>query len=364
MFTEASELSAVPLTELWDELRRQEQLISRSRARQLTLLREITRRSQMRPVSAVDIAGELDVSADTARALLDTASATPEHSDQMAGMAAGGCSFDRANAMARLLQAGAEPDTLDAAKEHDIAGINRLRNMTRRVRRRDEEQAHAERHVRSHTSLDESVGFISAQLPAYDWKLVTTALDHRADRFPAKGESTREQLRADALVAMAMDSLSGMSAAENHMGSHITILVDAERAGQTSCEAGVGIAGGPRIGPNLLEELMCGGSIEIVLDGVTGVPVAVGPTTDTVPPKTRRNVLARDGGCTVDACWSTYRLEVHHILPRGEGGTHDMENLTTLCWWHHHGQVHGQGNRIDPDSPPKRRKIIPSHRPP
>jgi len=361
MFTDSFELSAVSVTDLWSELRRQEEVISRSRARQLALLRELNRRLNVRPV---DVAGELDVSADTAKALLATASATPELSPQMASLEAGDSSFDRSNAMARLLQAGAGPETLEAAKERDIAGINRLRAMTRRIRRRDEEQAHAERHVRSHTSLDESVGFISAQLPAYDWQLVTTALDHRADRFPTKGESTREQLRADALVAMAMDSLSGMSAAETHVRSHITILVDAERAGQTSCEAGVGIVGGPRIGPNLLEELMCGGSVEIVLDGVTGVPMAVGPTADTVPPKTRRNVLARDGACTVDSCWSTYRLEVHHILPRGEGGTHDMENLTTLCWWHHHREVHGRGNRIDPDSPPNRRTIIRSNHPP
>jgi 5-methylcytosine-specific restriction endonuclease McrA len=87
--------------------------------------------------------------------------------------------------------------------------------------------------------------------------------------------------------------------------------------------------------------------------------LAVGPTTRVIPPKVRRFVLARDGGCVIDGCTSTYRLEVHHIVPRSEDGTHDPDNLVTVCWWHHHVAIHGQGQRIDPTSPPKRRRLIP-----
>ena len=36
-------------------------------------------------------------------------------------------------------------------------------------------------------------------------------------------------------------------------------------------------------------------------------------------------VLARDAGCTVYGCNSTYRLEVHHIVPLSGGGTHTPE---------------------------------------
>ncbi|NNF87899.1 MAG: hypothetical protein HKM97_05200, partial [Acidimicrobiia bacterium] len=64
-------------------------------------------------------------------------------------------------------------------------------------------------------------------------------------------------------------------------------------------------------------------------------------------------------------CTSRYRLEIHHIIPRSQGGTHDLENLTTLCWWHHHIAIHGRGHHIDPHSPPHRRRIIPpGHDPP
>ena len=75
-------------------------------------------------------------------------------------------------------------------------------------------------------------------------------------------------------------------------------------------------------------------------------------------------VIARDGGCVVDGCDSRYRLEVHHVIPRSEGGSHDAENLVTLCWYHHHVAIHGRGMRLDPQSPPGRRRLIPAGRDP
>ena len=37
-------------------------------------------------------------------------------------------------------------------------------------------------------------------------------------------------------------------------------------------------------------------------------------------------------------------------------------NLATLCWWHHHVAVHRRGMRIDPQSPPQRRRLLPTSR--
>ncbi len=65
----------------------------------------------------------------------------------------------------------------------------------------------------------------------------------------------------------------------------------------------------------------------------------------------------RDGGCTADGCSSRYRLQPHHMQWRTDGGDHDPDNLTTLCWFHHHVIIHGLGYRLDPDSPPQRRRF-------
>lgn len=53
----------------------------------------------------------------------------------------------------------------------------------------------------------------------------------------------------------------------------------------------------------------------------------------------RRRALERDGErCTVNrllggACAG--RLHVHHIVPRGDGGTDALDNLGTVCAAHH-----------------------------
>jgi hypothetical protein len=112
------------------------------------------------------------------------------------------------------------------------------------------------------------------------------------------------------------------------------------------------------VGPDALERILCNGALEV--DALTegGTLLGVGATTRNIPPRMRRAVLARDGGCTAAGCTSRYRLQVHHIRARSRGGSHDPANLTTLCWYHHHVVVHGHGFRIDPSSPRAARRFL------
>jgi len=57
-----------------------------------------------------------------------------------------------------------------------------------------------------------------------------------------------------------------------------------------------------------------------------------GRNTTTIPPRVRREVLARDQHrCQAPGCGRTRFLEVHHIVARQQGGTNQLENLITLC---------------------------------
>jgi hypothetical protein len=59
-------------------------------------------------------------------------------------------------------------------------------------------------------------------------------------------------------------------------------------------------------------------------------------TTRDISKRTRRFVWRRDGGrCCVPGCRSARHLDLHHIVPRAEGGGHEPENLTLLCSGHH-----------------------------
>ena len=67
----------------------------------------------------------------------------------------------------------------------------------------------------------------------------------------------------------------------------------------------------------------------------------------TIPPAIRRQVMRRDRQrCAVIGCANHLFLDVHHVDPRSEGGSHDPERLVTLCGSHHR-QAHAGSLCID-----------------
>ena len=58
--------------------------------------------------------------------------------------------------------------------------------------------------------------------------------------------------------------------------------------------------------------------------------------TQDIPPSVRRLVWRRDGGkCTLASCRSAANLELHHIIARSDGGTHEPSQIVLLCDSHH-----------------------------
>jgi hypothetical protein len=71
-----------------------------------------------------------------------------------------------------------------------------------------------------------------------------------------------------------------------------------------------------------------------------------------VPPALRRAVLRRDERrCRVAGCRNATFLDLHHIRPRSEGGSHGADNLVTLCSAHHRalhrGELRSAGDASD-----------------
>ena len=55
-----------------------------------------------------------------------------------------------------------------------------------------------------------------------------------------------------------------------------------------------------------------------------------------VPPATRRQVVRRHHNrCAVNGCRHCTWTDVHHVVPREDGGTHDPDGLVLLCSVHH-----------------------------
>ena len=65
-----------------------------------------------------------------------------------------------------------------------------------------------------------------------------------------------------------------------------------------------------------------------------------------IPNTTRREVYRRDGWrCAL--CDSTDGIQIHHVKPRGKGGSDHPMNLITLCW-RCHAAAHGSIMQADP----------------
>ena len=233
----------------------------------------------------------------------------------------------------------------------------------------DEEVAFNDRYFTMQANIDETVWLLNGRLPGFAGRIVMGALEAKADTFPAEpGTVSRAARYADALWAISLDSLYGTDGASIEDSTPVlTVFVDANEAAASNGEAGVVIQGGPRVGVAAIEAILCDGVVEVTARTKDGTPLNMGRRSRTIPPALRRFILDRDGtACTITGCTSRYRLQVHHIKRWIDGGRTDPENLTTVCWFHHHIVIHGQGFKIDPDSPPQRRRLLqpPIHGPP
>ena len=346
-----------------------ERLISQARAMQIRALRTL----DSEQVAARDgarslqdwVAARLDMDPDGARALVQASKLLQGHRSSDAALMDGDISFDRAVATARLAALGVGESAVAASMRHDIAGVRRLTSRHRGTTSRSERDAFAEQYLAVQPSLDESIWRVWGQLSGLEGQTLDQALTVRSDELPpAVHTETRAQRNAHALVSIAQDSLHG-----NHTDRPsapntplATVFVDAETATGTHGETGAEIAAGPPVGPATLERILCEGRIQVI--GLRDLkPVVAFPAVRTIPPAVRRFVLHRDGGCVIDGCSSRYRLQPHHITPHSQGGSHDPDNLATLCWYHHHVAIHGTGFRLDPDSPPQRRRLLPPQGP-
>ncbi|NOY57104.1 MAG: DUF222 domain-containing protein [Actinobacteria bacterium] len=344
---------------LEQELAGLEMLIGRARARQMTLLAEVDRRQ----IPLGDgcrsmcewVSSRLDVAPETASALTHTAKALTDAPGVGDALSAGRVSFDRAVELCRYAATGAD-DPVESVWHLDIAGLRRAVAHRRRLTRRQQTASFTDRYVAMQPNLDETSWHLWGILGGVDGRIVEEALVHRADRFPALPDGTRPTLgqrNADALISIAQDSLDATTATGT-AAPLVSIFVNAGEAARTGAETGVCLDTGIRIGPESLAEALCTGSIETIT--VAGErPLTVGRKTRVISPPLRRAILHRDhGSCTADGCTSRYRLQPHHVTPFSQGGRTDPDNLTTLCWYHHHVVIHGMGYTIDHDSPPGR----------
>lgn len=288
------------------------------------------------------VAARADVAPETARRLTGAARRLVDQPELADRLISGEISFDRAEAMSKI-PLDRHSDWLDG---EDIRGLQRLAARHRRLEWDSTHATHTSQYLALQPSLDESRWKLWGVLDSYGGTVVDKVLTEVADTVPELPDGTRLGLgyrRAVALTAVCEETVSTTPGTPT-----ITVFVD---------EVGAEIAGGTAIGPEVLDRIACAASVEFVRT-VDGIPLGIGRRSRVIPPRLRRFVLHRDGGCTAEGCTSRYRLEVHHEVPWSLGGATDPDNLITLCWFHHHVVVHGWGYTIDSSLGPGRLRFI------
>jgi hypothetical protein len=265
--------------------------------------------------------------------------------------------LERAVLMVRLRLAGASEEQVAASLGYDLAGVERLAASYRRMTASEEASRFEDRHLVIQPNLDESSWRLWGRLPGPDGQLVEKALLQRSDELPTlRGEGRGERM-ADALTSICLDSITGGS--EGRDVTVAEVFVDASLAASSRGETGVTLSSGLRAGPNTLSEILCTGQVRVIFQGGDGRPVGSTDLSEAISPRTRSDVWMRDRGvCTIDGCRSRYRLQPHHIHERSAGGDNHPDNLTLLCWFHHHVAIHGLGMTLDPTSRPTRRRLV------
>ena len=201
---------------------------------------------------------------------------------------------------------------------------------------------------------DDGIFHCSGVLPADEGAIVEAALvaareelfrreNPEVEPGSAEGRAALRRLSwADALVALSAGSLL---AGETVYGGNV---IDRFRAivhfeADPTNPGGPPVAGlhlGAALPASLRRYLFCDGDVIPVWER-HGTPVAVGRNQRIVPPKTRKLVEHRDGGCRVPGCDVRRWLHIHHILHWEDLGETEPENLICLCQRHH--RMHHMG---------------------
>ena len=150
---------------------------------------------------------------------------------------------------------------------------------------------------------------------------------------------TFPQRRADALIAMTehylanpdFESLKGAERCQLIMH----IRASTHTGSSNACVSNDASLDGRWLLPNAARRLACDASLLVVQEDEVGNVLDIGRKTRIIPPAMARALSIRDGGCQFPGCCESRYVEGHHIKHWADGGETKLDNLVTLCRYHH-----------------------------
>ena len=269
----------------------------------------------------------------TARRLVELARALPRLPEVQSAFSAGHLSLDQVRAVAAVATPQDQSAWLDVAGRSSTPQLQRITQAYAQRQSATTPDIDAQRRAKRRLVTfwqDDGMLRLIAELPPEDGAVVLAALESHTHSTPA---STREQQRADALVAACTSPSS--SADAPHPVPTVLIHVDAKVLEEKTDSGRSHVNGGPSISPALARHLSCDANVARVIEK-DGLPINMGRTARVVASPLRRALHVRDRGCSFPGCTVPARhTHAHHIRHWAHGGLTDIDNLTLLCAFHH-----------------------------
>ena len=204
------------------------------------------------------------------------------------------------------------------------------------------------RNVSAETSTAASGKNVSAETFSDDRSGVGPHESHEPDRPPLKPLRVR---RATALVQIAEHYLAtrtrgtGATPLRSSDAYQVFVHVNANDAHPDNR-----INGGHTtytddrrcLAPHVARQLACDASRRTVLENERGEVLNIGRRSRIVPWHIAHALRIRDGGCRFPGCNRHRWTDAHHIHHWADGGETSLENLVTLCRYHHRELHRGQ----------------------
>ena len=96
------------------------------------------------------------------------------------------------------------------------------------------------------------------------------------------------------------------------------------------------------LAPHVARQLACDASRRTVLENERGEVLNIGRRSRIVPWHIAHALRIRDGGCRFPGCNQHRWTDAHHIHHWADGGETSLENLVTLCRYHHRDLHRGE----------------------
>ena len=199
----------------------------------------------------------------------------------------------------------------------------------------------AERRRISKRDLDDGMVGIHVTLHPEEAELLWAALTRIAS------ERSEEFSRVDALVEMVQQVTRGTSPDRTPTDLVVTVPVDA-LDGDPDVVVAATTQDGACLSTHTARRLACDCGLIPMLEDAAGNCMSVGRKTRTIPASMKRALLRRDKTCRFPGCCNKVFIDGHHAKHWAEGGETSLDNLVSLCGFHHRF-VHEYGYRVELD---------------